>query len=195
MTARATLAALAVSLFAALPAAAADWSLSSEESRIGFVSVKAGTVAESHHFSALQGTVDDSGAAEIFIPLDGVETNIDIRNERMREFLFETAKYPSAAITATIDEKALNGLKVGARSQIDFVGELRLHGATSPIETTLTVTRLSKIRVLVETTDPIILYADQFDLVAGLDKLTELAGLSSITPAVPVTASLVFEQN
>ena len=187
------LSAAAASLFLAFPAAA-QWSLSADESRIGFVSVKAGAFAESHSFTEVQGAISEDGAAEIVISLDSVETNIDIRNERMREFLFETETHPTAAVAATIDLDALSDLAPGARESVIFSGEVTLHGATAPFETTLTVTRLSDDRVLVETTDPVILYADEFDLTAGVDKLRELAGLPSITPAVPVTASLVFEK-
>lgn len=184
----------AASLFLAFPAAA-EWTLSSEESRIGFVSVKAGAFAESHSFKEVQGAVSEDGAAEIVISLDSVETNIDIRNERMREFLFETDKHPTATVAATIDLDAFSELETGARDSIAFTGEVTLHGVTAPFETTLTVTRLSDARVLVETTDPVILYTDEFGLTAGVDKLRELAGLPSITPAVPVSASLVFERN
>jgi len=36
--------------------------------------------------------------------------------------------------------------------------------------------------------------ASQVGLLAGIEKLRELAGLPSISPAVPVTFSLIFEQ-
>lgn len=193
MSIRLSFAVLAAALFLAFPAAA-QWALSPDESRIGFVSVKAGDFPESHYFREIQGTVSQSGEAEIVIPLDSVETNIDIRNERMREFLFETDTYPTAIIAASIDLDALNMMDVGARKSVDFAGELTLHGATAPIETTLTLTRIAETRVLVETTDPVILYADQFKLSAGIEKLMELASLPSITTAVPVAISLVFER-
>ncbi|MEO1242149.1 MAG: YceI family protein [Pseudomonadota bacterium] len=193
MNTRLSFAVLASTLFLAFPAAA-QWALSPDESRIGFVSVKAGDFPESHYFGEMQGTVSQTGEAEITISLDSVETNIDIRNERMREFLFETDKFPTATIAAAIDLDALNTMQVGARKSVDFTGELTLHGASAPVETTLTLTRIAETRVLVETTDPVILYADQFELSAGIKKLMELASLPSITPAVPVAVSLVFER-
>ena len=179
---------------AAAPSANAEWKLSSDESRINFVSVKAETVSEAHYFKSLEGRVNDGGEAQIIIPLDDVETSIDIRNERMRDYLFETEKFPAAEIVATIDVNALETLANGARMNVDFKGSLNLHGVSEPIETTLTVTRLTENRALIETSAPIILYADQFSLSAGIEKLKELAGLPSITPSVPVTASLVFER-
>ena len=181
--------------FAALTApAAAQWTLLADQSRIGFVSVKAGEVAESHYFRDMEGSVSSSGAAEIRIPLDSVETNIDIRNERMREFLFETDAHPQAVLTATVDLDAFDGLKTGERKPADFTGELTLHGIAEPIDATLIVTRISRTRVLVETADPVILYTDFFNFGAGIEKLRELASLPSITPSAPVAASLVFER-
>jgi len=175
-------------------AASAEWRLSPDESRISFVSVKAGDFPESHHFTEMDGNVGADGAAAITIALDSVETLIDIRNERMREFLFETDEFPTAEIAASIDLDALDDLGVGARKEIPFTGELALRGATAPIDAVLIVTRIAEDRVLVETADPIILFTDDFNLAAGVRKLMELASLPSITPASPVTASLVFER-
>lgn len=175
-------------------AASAEWRLSPDESRISFVSVKAGNFPESHHFTEMDGTVGADGAATIAIALDSVETLIDIRNERMRDFLFETDEYPTAEIVASIDLDALENLGVGARKEIPFTGELALHGATAPIDAVLIVTRIAENRVLVETTDPVILFTDDYNLADGVQKLMELASLPAITPASPVTASLVFER-
>lgn len=41
---------------------------------------------------------------------------------------------------------------------------------------------------------PIIVNANEFDLVAGIDKLREIAGLSSISQAVPVSFVLTLTQ-
>jgi len=187
-----SMAGAALFLFAA--PAAAQWTLMGGESRIGFVSVKAGDVAESHYFRKMNGAVAADGAAEIRIALDSVETNIDIRNERMRAFLFETDTHPEAVIAATVDLGAFSDLPVGGRENAAFAGELTLHGVTAPVETTVTVTRIGENRVLVETADPFILYTDFFDLGAGVEKLREIAGLPSIVPSSPVAASLVFER-
>ena len=193
MTVRIPLAAFAALMVSIAPAAA-EWALLADKSRIGFLSVKAGEIAESHYFRDMEGSVSASGAAEIRIPLDSVETNIDIRNERMREFLFETDKHPQAVIAAAIDLDALDDLKTGERRPVEFTGELTLHGFAEPIDATLIVTRISKTRVLVETTDPVILFTDFFEFGAGIEKLRELASLPSITPSAPVAVSLVFER-
>ncbi len=171
-----------------------DWQLDGETSSVGFVSIKSGEIAEAHHFTTLAGSVAEDGSAELLIALDSVETGIDIRNERMREHLFQTGEYPQARLTAQIDLAALEGLEPGQRTTLPLQGTLELHGVSLPVETEVTVTDLNGERVLVETTQPVLLHADDFGLTDGLATLQDLAGLPSITPVVPVTASLVFER-
>ena len=43
------------------------------------------------------------------------------------------------------------------------------------------------------TAQPVLLRAADFDLVAGLEKLRGIAGLDSISTAVPVTVRLVWQ--
>jgi len=56
------------------------------------------------------------------------------------------------------------------------------------------VTRLGPNKVLVSSAAPVYVHADDFGLQSGVDKLQELAKLSSITPVVPVSFSLMFER-
>jgi polyisoprenoid-binding protein YceI len=171
-----------------------DWRLDNEDSHLGFVSVKSGAIAEAHRFGTLSGSVRETGEARIAISLDSVETNIDIRNERMREHLFETNLHPEAIITAQIDLAHFDAMPIGAR-QADLVDlALNLHGVEATIHADLIITRLGENRVLVETSTPIILHAEDFGLQAGLDVLQGLAGLPGITPVVPVTFAVVFER-
>ncbi len=63
----------------------ADWQLEADQSHIHFVSIKKAQVGEVHTFKQLSGSIDESGKAAITIQLDSVETQVPIRNERMRE--------------------------------------------------------------------------------------------------------------
>jgi hypothetical protein len=42
------------------------------------------------------------------------------------------------------------------------------------------------------TLEPLVINAEDFDLVPGLETLRNLAGLSAISPSVPVGAVLIF---
>jgi len=56
------------------------------------------------------------------------------------------------------------------------------------------VVKLSKDRILAASVKPIIVNADQYELLGGVEKLREVANLPSISTAVPVTFSFVFKQ-
>jgi len=171
---------------------ASNWSLDPAQSRLSFVSIKAGEVAEVHHFTSLEGTVDSDGAATIKIPLASVETNIDIRNERMRDILFRVADFPTATITTRFDMTPLKLLETGQQLRMPLTCELELNGMKAPVETEVMVTRAAPDRVLVTALDPIIVNASTFGLAPGLKQLQELANLPGITPDVPVTFQLSF---
>jgi polyisoprenoid-binding protein YceI len=177
------------------PVRGGDWQLDGAASRLSFVSIKSGDIAEVHTFTRLSGSVSEGGAAELVIDLDSVETGIDIRNERMREHLFRTDQHPQARLVAQIDLFPLIGLAPGERVEQAIEGELSLNGVVLPIEADLVITDLNGREVLVQTRGPVLLHADDFRLTPGLETLRELAGLPSISPAVPVTASLVFVRN
>jgi len=174
-------------------AAQAHWSLDNESSSLSFVTVKAEHVAEAHSFDRLSGTIGDNGDVEITIELASVNTMIQIRNERMQEMLFETNMFPEATISGSIDLDALTDMDAGASTarQIDF--ELSLHGQSVALAADVQITRTGE-GVVVSTLKPIIVMSDAFALTAGVEKLREVAGLPSISRAVPVSFTVVFEQ-
>ena len=169
------------------------WSVDAANSRVSFVSVKSGLIGEVHHFTDVSGTVSTDGNAQITIALESVETLLDIRNERMREHLFDTAQFPEAVIRAQIDMAQVLDLPVGQRMSYPLTATVSLHGVEEEIDTDVYVTHLGDKRVEVQTRDPIVIEADLFDLTDGIEKLRELAGLESITPVAPVTFSIIFD--
>ncbi|MBV1900243.1 MAG: YceI family protein [Kordiimonadaceae bacterium] len=188
-----TSAALALSFFVGSVAASeAGWHIVADQSNISFVSVKNGSIGEAHHFTAMAGMVDSHGAVTISVPLASVETNIDIRNERMGNFLFETAKYAEVTIKTQLDLKAYEAMDVGARTRISVEAQLDLHGVASEVDMDVFISRLSATEVIVNSAQPVLIDADEFDLGTGIEKLKEIAGLDSIGVIVPVTFSLLF---
>ena len=175
---------------APLPAGA--WQLAADQSNVGFVSIKAGDVGEAHSFKTLEGSVAPDGAVNIGIDLASVETGVDIRNQRMRDMLFEVTGFPKATLSAKIDPAAVNALKPGERKALAVPVTLDLHGTTNTIEARLMVTRLAGNSMLVETAAPLIIDAGAVGLGGGVEKLRAVANLPAISAAVPVTASLVF---
>lgn len=173
--------------------AMADWILDNDQSSISFTSIKANSAAEVHGFRQLTGSISKAGAAKISIDLRSVDTNIEIRDERMRELLFETEQYPTAIIGASINAEHLAALKPGKSDSMNLDIDLAIHGTSSKIAVPVTVVRLTKKRLLVSSEKPVIVNADQLGLADGVEKLREIAGLPSISPAVPVTFVLWFD--
>ena len=174
-------------------AAQAHWSLDNDASTLSFVTVKAEHVAEVHTFDSLSGTIGDDGGVEITIELASVNTMIPIRNERIQEMLFETNLFPDGIITGSIDLDALTDMDAGSSvaRQIDF--ELSLHGQSVALAVDVQITRTGE-GVIVSTLKPLVVMADSFALTAGVEMLREVAGLPSISRAVPVSFTVVFEE-
>jgi len=183
---------LSVVALAVAATAQADWTLDNDNSSLNFVSTKAGKVAEVHSFGTLSGKVDKNGYAEIAIDLASVNTNIEIRDERMREYLFETDRFALAVITAQLDTRTLSGLEAGTSATMSIEGELTLHGKSQPVTLPISAYRLDDNTMLVISSQPFVINADSFELAAGVEKLREIAGLPSISTAVPVSFRLSF---
>jgi len=177
-----------------VPEATGPWHLLPSQSHVSFMSVKKGTMIEAHSFGKLSGAVGVDGITNISIALDSVETNIDIRNERMRTYLFETDKFPLAKISTKIDMAQFTAMTIGERTNISQTITVNMHGKTAGFDVGLIVTRLGVNKIAVDSQSPVVLDIESFAMQDGVDKLRELASLPSITPEVPVSFSLVFER-
>lgn len=170
------------------------WTVDEAASKLSYVSIKQDQFAETNSFESLSGTLSADGAANIAIDLASVSTGVDIRNERMRDVFFMVADNPAANITAQLDPALFAKLRVGESASAVVDGRLSLNGIEAPFQADVTVTRAGPDRVLAVSDKPVIVEASQFELAERLTQLQELAGLSSITPTVPVTFSLMFQR-
>lgn len=184
---------LALAALLALPASTlADWQLAGDASSVHFVSVKKENIAEKHFFKNLSGSISDDGQAVLTIDLASVETSIPIRNQRMQTMLFETAKFAEATISTKVDVAKLESLRPGQTMSVESAMKLQIHGEEKTETVPLQVTALEGGKLMVATGAPIIVSAVEFKFLEGIDKLRQVAGLKSISPIVPVTATLVF---
>ena len=182
-----------VAVFFLASSAAAHWELDNNSSTLSFVTVKADHVGEVHTFDQLSGDINDDGSVQITIELASVNTLIDIRNERMQNMLFETNLFPQATISGEIDLDAVAEMDAGVSQAISVDFDLAIHGESSSYTVDVLVTR-TESGVLASTVKPIIVMADTHGLVSGVEALREVAGLPSISRAVPVSFAVVFEQ-
>jgi hypothetical protein len=175
--------------------AQAAWTLKNDQSVLSFISIKASDIAEVHHFKQLSGAVADDGSANVEIELVSLETMIPVRNQRMQDMLFAIKVFPVATISTAIDLSVLGSLAVGTFAVITAEVLVELHGEAAPMVMDLRVTRLSERQFTVSSQQPVILNAGMFNLVDGIEKLREVAGLPNISKAVPVSFTLLFERD
>ena len=170
------------------------WEVDSAASRLSYVSIKQGEIAETNTFETVTGSVTGAGEAMVEIDLASVSTGVDIRNERMRDIFFSVADNPKATVTAKVDPASFEALAVGESADTTIDGTLSLAGVEAPFQAEVSVTRAGPDRVIAVTDKPVIIEAGRFELADELAELQELAGLDSITPVVPVTFSIAFQR-
>ncbi|MFO6446446.1 YceI family protein [Erythrobacter sp. NE805] len=178
------------------PAAVTEgtWTLDPAASKLTYVSIKAGEIAETSRFDRLSGRVAPDGTASLAIDLASLDTGVALRDERMREMFFDVAANPTATVTATLDPKAFAGLAVGQALTRPLKASVTVKGVTAEVETEVLVTRVTDDRVTVVPTAPVIVSTDMFELTDELGELRAAAQLPSITPAVPVSFILAFNR-
>lgn len=170
----------------------ADWQLTPEHSTINFNSVKKEHLVENHHFNQFAATINEDGKVMLTIDLSSVDTKISIRDQRMKEHLFNTKLFPQAAFSAQLNTEELENIAIGSSQSMTVNGDISLHGQKQTVEMDVLVSKLSSHKLLVVSQAPLIIHAEDFDLIAGINKLQALAKLPSITHSVPVNFILTF---
>jgi hypothetical protein len=173
--------------------ASAQWSLDNDASVLSFVTVKAEHIAEAHTFTSLNGSLGADGQLSVEVQLASVDTLVPIRNERMREMLFEIDVFPVASLSAEVDLEELSLLGVGGWVDQEIPLTLVLHGNTVGMEAAVRITQLDG-GYSASLLTPLILSADNVGLAMGVEKLRQVAGLPSISRSVPVSFNVTFRK-
>jgi polyisoprenoid-binding protein YceI len=87
------------------------------------------------------GTVSHAGntlSGKLEIPLDSFETGMAVRNEHLKNKVFEVSKYQKAILT--ISKLVLPEGKTGEIKNLPFEGTLNLHGVEKPVTGTANIT-------------------------------------------------------
>ncbi|MGM0412814.1 MAG: YceI family protein [Pseudomonadota bacterium] len=174
--------------------AAAEWTLDNEASDLNYVSIKAGHTGEVNEFEQLSGTLEE-GRAEVTIDLASVDTGVDIRDKRMRKMFFKVGDFPSAELTAEFEATLVENLFPGDMTRARVNGELTLQGETQGLELPVRLLRLDEDTLVATSTAPVVINAEDFGLDESVKALREVAGLDTISRAVPVHFNLVFRQD
>ena len=130
----------------------------------------------------------------VSVDLSSVETNISIRNERLQSMLFETNKFSKATINSSLDPKKLVSMKAGDSLIQSMSFNASLHGIANIIKSDVRIIKLSNNKLLAISVKPIIINADKYKLIGGIELLRKAAKLPSISAATPVSFSFMFQQ-
>jgi hypothetical protein len=116
-----------------------------------------------------------------------------LRDQRMREMLFETATHPTASIEVAVPAALLNSLSAGQSTLADITASVNLHGVQKAVTARVLIQRLSNSRVLVQSISPPLTRAADFNLVDGVERLRSVVNLVSISTTVPVDFAFAFD--
>lgn len=191
------IAGLAVMLTASLMisnSALADWKLISENSNISYGTIKNDAIGESNTFKSISGSLSDNGHINIEIDLASVDTQIEIRDGRMRDIVFKVAEHATARLSGDMNLEAHEAQEIGSSRIIEATIALELVGEKIKHDVMLVVTRLATNKVMVTPHGVLFIDADDYELVAAIEKLRELAGLDTIATVVPMSFHLTFEK-
>ena len=174
--------------------AQADWTLDQSQSVLAFSSIKASRIAEIHTFNSIRGNITNSGNATFQIDVNSLETMIPIRNERMLEMLFKETLFPIIEFSSSLDLDPFNNLAVNEEINYQLSGDLNIVGLSENLTLSVSVRKLGEEKFQVSNNGLFFLDPGRFGLINGIEALREIAGLPSITQAVPVDFTLVFGQ-
>ncbi len=173
-------------------AATSTWQLDSANSYLNFVSAKNTHTLEVSHFASLSGDITQN-VAKLVIDLNSVNSGITLRDQRLRDLLFQTTQFPTATATVNLPSNLLSSLAIGAETQQNISAELDLHGVKTTLTTKLSVHKLSATRVAVQTIAPVLVNPADYALSNGIEALRAAVGIASISATAPVDFTLIFD--
>lgn len=170
----------------------AEWTLDAANSNISYGTIKNSMIGESNTFKTISGTIDDNGHINIEIALASVDTQLELRDQRMRDIVFKVAENVSAKLTGDMNLQAHQDQEIGTSRVIEATIGLELVGEKLEHDVMLVVTRLAENKVMVTPHGVMFIDADEYELLDAIEELRNLAGLESIASVVPMSFYLTF---
>lgn len=160
--------------------------LDNANSSVSFVTTKVQDIQEVMRFDQISGNISDEGQVDIRIDANSINTAIPIRDDRMREHLFDVADFPEISVQAMVDPASLSGTR-----QMEIPATLHILGLEQNIQLNMLVS-VTEDRVIVASMEPVLLNAGDLGLSDGLAILGRMAGGIWIGQSVPVSFALTF---
>lgn len=181
---------IVVALFSGAAFAADNYTLDSNFSSVSFATIKNQFVVEPAIIDTLSGTLDNNGKFDVVIDLNSVETGIPIRNTRLNEIFFESAKHAPVKVVGKVDWSALGE----GSHKVIVPAEVTLFGKTKSVEFPVVVLNAGNT-VMVSSSAPVIIGASDFGIpTENLTNLAATVGGIKISDRVPLTLNLTFKK-
>jgi len=180
-------------------AAAGELLVDVEKSKLVFAMVKDRDVANPVKANVMlrDGAISlSAGTARISIDLTTFDSQIPVRNERVRNFFFEVSatgwetaeltlpKLPEAALASLRDHKGV------MRTAVE--GDLKLHGKTAHVTMTLDAGYGNAGELWVRSTTPVEVKVSDFGLTDNLKRLSSICMHDSIDDVVKIDVAIQF---
>lgn len=172
------------------------WVLDPANSSLEFETTKTsarGVKTETSTFATVEGQIDGNGNANITYFLDSVDTNIDLRNVRMRFLFFETYINPYLHISTQLEPAMLTQLAAARDITIEMPITFSLNGISGTKNILVQVQLLDDNTVNISSVNPVAISIADIDLMDGLLKLEEAATVS-IVPETQVSVNFRFNR-
>jgi polyisoprenoid-binding protein YceI len=198
LTSQATAGTLALAALLICTTSQAAWRVDSGQSTFSFTTTKAArpgaaALAEVQTFRQIGGSVGDDGKLVFDVDLASVETNIGLRNERLKDMLFKVADHPKAVFTSAVDMQRVRALHRGASVDIDVSGELAVSGIARPLTASLRVVKLANGALYVGTRLPIVVNLNDYGLQDQVEALRTLMNLDVLASSAPVSFTVMLK--
>ncbi len=179
-------------LLTASPAYASDLVIDKDRSVITYLSTKmagANTLFENNHFTDFSGEIGHDGEVVLVIALDSVVTGVAIRDERVKQHVFDVGNHPQASIKLSLGELRATDHRSGDTRTVEAL--LTMRGVTHPVKGEVSVAWIGD-DLLVQTQSPVLVDARSYGMLEGFEALKNMVGLSNIPTTIPVSFKLVF---
>jgi len=197
LTSRAAAVTLALTASLTCAASHAAWRVDGGQSNFSFTTTKAAmpgaaVLDEVQTFRRIDGSVGDDGKLVFDVDLASVETNIGLRNERLKDMLFKVAQYPQAVFTGTVDMQRVRALRAGESIDMDVSGQLAISGQAKPVTASLRVVKLANGALSVGTRVPVVVNLKDYGLQDEVEALRVLMNLDVLASAAPVSFTVML---
>ncbi len=188
------IAACFVACLAAAPlTVAAEWAVVPERSEITYLSSKMtgnfSTVFENNRFTVFSGSISAAGEVRLEVDLNSVNTGVAIRDERVKEHVFDVKNHPRAMIGLSVGAIGDKPYPPGYTQKVE--ASLTMRGVTGRVKGEVSVVRIGG-GLLIQTVSPILVNAADYGVTEGFETLKDFVKLFNIPTTIPVSFKLFF---